>query len=107
MTPLQHARYFPPMDPLPERVETLQRRLMELTDPRARAEIHLDLGAMAVRDGRLDHAGRHFREALVLEPRLERARALLHELGEVSRIQVSRVGRRASMRSLLGRIRRG
>ncbi len=63
-------------------VEALHRGLMEEIDPSRRAQIHMELGKMALKDGRLEAAARHFHEALTLDPRLEPARRWLDELGE-------------------------
>ncbi len=63
-------------------VEALHRGLMEEMDPSRRAQIHVELGTLALRDGRLEAAARHFHEALTLDPRLEPARRWLDELGE-------------------------
>lgn len=78
---------------------------MEATDPLKRAAAHLELGRIALRDGQLEGAVRHLKEALVLDRRLHAARALLAELGEASTLQVTGGGRRGIARALLGRIR--
>ena len=67
----------------------------------------LELGRLALRDGRLEVAVRHLREALLLDGRMESARQLLADLGEGSRIVKRSRGRRAAMRGLLGRVRKG
>lgn len=88
-------------------IDDLQARLMDVRDARERARIHLELGRIALSDGRLDAAGRHLREALVLDQRLEQARGLLQDLGQASRVQLSKAGgRREAMRVLLHRFRR-
>lgn len=88
-------------------IDDLQSRLMDTRDVQERARIHLELGRIALSDGRLEVAVRHLREALVLDQRLEQARKLLQELGQASRVQISKAGgRRKAMRVLLGRIRR-
>lgn len=84
---------------------SLQQVLMEANDPGERAAAHLELGRIALRDGQLEGAVRHLKEALVLDRRLHAARALLAELGEASTLQVSGGGRRGVARALLGRIR--
>jgi len=63
-------------------VEALHRGLMDELDPTRRGHIHIELGRIALKDGRLEAAARHFREALTLDPRLEHARAWLEQLGE-------------------------
>jgi hypothetical protein len=88
-------------------IDDLQSRLMDTRDVRERARIHLELGRIALSDGRLEVAVRHLREALVLDHRLEQARKLLQDLGQASRVQISKAGgRRKAMRVLLGRLRR-
>ncbi len=84
---------------------SLQQVLMEASDPGQRAAAHLELGRIALRDGQLEGAVRHLKEALVLDRRLHAARALLAELGEASTLQVTQGGRRGIARALLGRIR--
>jgi len=94
--------------PTPDPVEVLQARLVDTLDEGERARIHLELGRLALSDGRLEVAVRHLREALVLDIRLEQARKLLQDLGAASRVQISKAGgRRNAMRALLGRMRRG
>ena len=88
-----------------DRVAELHMRLVEEQDSGRRALIHLELASLALRDGNLEQAARHFREALWLEPTLERARAGLRELGERSTIQTGE-GRRGMVRALVDRIRR-
>lgn len=89
------------MSPLEERVADLQRALLDAEDPARRAQIHLELGGLAVRDGRLDAAARHFREALVHDPRSQAARRWLTELGAERRPE-----RTGPLRALLSRISR-
>ena len=62
------------------RIAELHRRLVEETDDAARARMHLELGAIAARAGKLDAAARHFREALAFEPGLAAARSGLAHL---------------------------
>ena len=88
------------------RVATLHARLMESTDSTERARIHLELGRIALRDGRLDVAVRHFKEALLLDARLEAARQILADLGEGSRLSTHTGGRRAAVRQLLAQVGR-
>jgi hypothetical protein len=93
-------------DPLP-RVEELQQLLLEATDPKIRAAAHLELGRIAMGEGRIEAGVRHLREALLLDPRLEAARQLLGDLGEASRITVHTMrDRKSAVRALLGRFRR-
>ena len=94
----------------PDRATELQARLMDTADPGDRARIHLELGRLALSDGRLDGAVRHLREAILLDPRLDAARTLLQDLGAASRTSFGAGGgRRAAVRALLGRFagRRG
>jgi len=93
-------------DPDTERSATLQARLLETPGDTARARIHLELGRIALRDGRLEVAVRHFKEALVLDRRLDAARQMLLDLGEGSRIAAGRGDRRKAMRGILARFRR-
>lgn len=83
-------------------VEALHRGLMDELDPTRRGHIHVELGRIALKDGRLEAAARHFREALTLDPRLEHARRYLEELGE-------RVGAHEpkGLRGLIGRLMPG
>lgn len=71
-----------PSRPLDARALELHRELMEQTDPAHRARVHLELGTIALREGRMDSAVRHFREALTLDPRLDAARRRLAEIGQ-------------------------
>ena len=92
------------------RVAELHRLLVEEQDERQRAEAHMELGRIAVEQRRPDMAIRHFREALLLQPGLERARQALRTLGEYSRVRGSSMaekgrGRRA-IRKLFSRLRR-
>lgn len=93
-------------EPDTDHVARLQARLLETPGDAARARIHLELGRIALRDGRLEVAVRHFKEALVLDRRLESARQLLVDLGEGSRIAAARGDRRKAVRGLLSRFRR-
>ena len=92
------------------RVAELHRLLVEEQDERQRAEAHLELGRIAIDQRRPDLAIRHFREALLLHPGLDRARDALRTLGELSRQRDTRDdpaeggrGRRA-IRKLFGRL---
>jgi tetratricopeptide (TPR) repeat protein len=92
------------------RVAELHRLLVEEQDEARRAEAHLELGRIALEQRRPDLAIRHFREALLLEPGLERAKQALRALGELSRIRSIAPddpgrGRRA-IRRLFGRLRK-
>jgi tetratricopeptide (TPR) repeat protein len=92
------------------RVAELHRLLVEEQDERQRAEAHLELGRIALEQRRPDLAIRHFREALLLQPGLERARQALRTLGEYSRVRDASTaeegrGRRA-IRRLFGRLRK-
>ncbi|MCK6505880.1 hypothetical protein L6R53_21255 [Myxococcota bacterium] len=95
-------------DPLREqRLLRHQRTLMESTDDGERARAHLELARLALADGRVEGSVRHLREALLLDRRLDAARALLAELGETSRVAAVRGDRKGAVRALLGRLRRG
>ena len=90
------------------RVAELHRLLVEEPDEGLRAEAHMELGRLALDQRRPDLAIRHFREALLLQPGLDRARAALRALGEYSRVRDSSVasegrGRRA-IRRLFGKL---
>ena len=89
------------------RVEELQQALLDTREPAERAHIHLELGKLAARHGRVELAVRHFREALLYDRRLEQARQLLRDLDEGTQIH-SEGGsrRRGAMRALLGRFRK-
>lgn len=90
-----------------DRISDLQARLVDTRDDAERARIHLELGRIALANGRLEVAVRHLREALVLDQRLDQARRLLQDLGAASRVQISKAGgRRKAMRALLGKIRK-
>lgn len=88
-----------------DRVAELHLKLVDEQDRGRRAGMHLELASLALRDGNLEQAARHFREALWLEPTLERARIGLRELGERSTI-VKSEGRRGMVRGLVERLRR-
>ena len=60
----------------PTSMEALQTRLLDESDPGERAGVHLELGRLALRDGRLESAARHLREALFLNRSLDAARDL-------------------------------
>ncbi len=83
----------------------LHRVLLEATDPLVRAQAHLELGRQAMRDGRLESAVRHLREALVLDRRIVAARSLLRDLGEGSTVEERPAGRKSMVKALLGRLR--
>lgn len=92
------------------RVAELHRLLVEEPDEGRRAEAHMELGRIALEQRRPDLAIRHFREALLLEPGLERAREALRALGEYSQVgDPSHAGRgrgRRAIRKLFGRLKR-
>lgn len=88
-----------------ERVAELHLKLVDEQDRGRRAGMHLELASLALRDGNLEQAARHFREALWLEPTLERASVGLRELGERSTAETSG-GRRGLVRGLVARLRR-
>jgi len=88
-----------------DRVAELHLRLIDEQDRGRRASMHLELASLALRDGNLEQATRHFREALLLDDKLDRARIGLRELGERSTVHVS-AGRRGLMRSLMDRLKR-
>lgn len=88
------------------RVDELQARLVDLQDPLERARIHLELASSAMAAGRPEAAVRHLREALLLDRGLHRARAMLRELGEVTKIGGGSTRRRDAVKSLLGKVRR-
>ena len=90
---------------LDQRVHALQADLLDERDETKRAHIHLELARLAISSGRLDSAVRHLREALVFDRRLQQARDLLHELGEVTQIAEDPAGRRGAVRGLLARFR--
>ncbi len=92
------------------RVAELHRLLVEEQDEGRRAEVHLELGRIALEQRRPDLAIRHFREALLLQPGLERARQALRALGELSRVadaSMAEAGRgRRAIRRLFGRLKK-
>ena len=89
------------------RVERLHLVLTDTEDDGERGSVHLELARMAISDGRIELAVRHLGEALILDLHLEHARTLLHELSEgtIATLHAS-TGPRASLRKLLGRVRR-
>ncbi len=91
------------------RVAALHRALLETQDDAQRAEAHLSLGRIALSQRRVDLAIRHFREALLLRPDMDRARQALAALGEFSRVQSrqSPIGQgRSRIRQILARFKR-
>ncbi len=84
----------------------LHRVLLETVDRGERARAHLELAILALRQGRREAAVRHLREALALDTRLERARALLAELGETSRVLQPPARRRGRLGRVLRRFAR-
>lgn len=85
-----------------DRVAELHHRLIYETDGVIRAGLHLELASLGVADGRFEDAARHFREALLLDNRLEHARKGLHELGEKLHPPTEQKGR---VRSWFDRLR--
>jgi hypothetical protein len=80
--------------------------LLDTEDDLERGSIHLELGRMALSEGRMELAARHFKEALVLDLHLEQARALLLELSESTIASMhTRNGPRAALRSVARRLR--
>lgn len=69
---------------VPDHVAELHHRLIDEPDAFIRAAIHLELAAHAVASGQFESATRHFREALLLDGRLDRARRGLAELSDRS-----------------------
>lgn len=86
-----------------DRRADLHHRLVYETDTLARAGIHLELAALAVADGRFDSAAQHFREALVLDAKLDRAKEGLRGLGE--KIEPARATGKGGVRRLWNRLR--
>jgi len=88
-------------------VESLHMALLDTEEDGERGSIHLELGRMALRDGRMELAARHFKEALVLDLHLEQARTLLSDLTESTRASIQ-VKRRplSALRKLSRRVRR-
>ena len=88
-------------------VESLHMALIDTDDDGERGSIHLELGRMALSDGRMELAARHFKEALVLDLHLEQARVLLVELGESTIASIQpRTGARSALRAMARRLRR-
>lgn len=89
-----------------DRVAELHLRLVEEQDDRSRARMHLELATLAVREGKIEQAARHFREALLFDHSLERARVGLEELGELSALRPALDRRRGLVRAMLDKLRR-
>ncbi len=90
-----------------DRVDALQRQLMEDEDPARRARAHMELARIALTHSERDKASQHLREALELDPRLRRARERLHEVEELSHAVVDGVrSRRKKVVGLLRKLRR-
>lgn len=85
-----------------DRVAEIHHQLVFESDGVIRAALHLELATLAVSNGRFESAAVHFREALFLDGRIERARTGLHELGEKLHPEKPRSGR---VRSWFGRLR--
>jgi len=85
-----------PIPPSDARVAELQHRLLDESDPQARARIHLELARRSVRDGQLGPAVRHLRETLRFDASSAAARQLLADLGQPvqDRPEVKGIGRR-------------
>ena len=88
------------------RVAELQARLVDCRDPLERARVHLELATLALAAGRGEAAVRHLREALLLDRGLDRARAMLRELGEVTQVGGGSARRRDAVKGLLSKVRR-
>ncbi len=63
-------------------MEELQSILVFDPDRRSRAFAHLQLGRLAMREERREAAMQHFREALVLDAHMDRAREFLKDLSQ-------------------------
>lgn len=63
------------------RIAELHHQLIEERDPVCRAQLHMELGELAIRDGRLVQAARHFEEALFHDKSLHVAHEALRSLG--------------------------
>ncbi|MFT5586149.1 MAG: hypothetical protein ACI9VR_003746 [Cognaticolwellia sp.] len=63
-------------------MEELQSILVFDPDRRSRAFAHLQLGRLAMREHRREAAVQHFREALVLDAHMDRAREFLKDLSK-------------------------
>ena len=88
-------------------VESLHMALLDTEEDGERGSIHLELGRMALGDGRMELAARHFKEALVLDLHLEQARTLLSDLTESTRVSIqSKRGPLSVLRKLSQRVRR-
>lgn len=94
------------MDSIRKRIQVLHRQLCELQDAHQLAEIHMELGTMAVADGKFPQANRHFREALWWDPGLDQARVALHALGEWVDQKASDSRGGGVIKFLLGQLRR-
>jgi hypothetical protein len=88
-----------------DRVAELHLRLIDEQDRGRRAAMHLELASLALREGNIEQAARHFREALLLDATLDRARAGLRDLGEHTSIRKSE-GRKGIVRMLVERFKR-
>jgi hypothetical protein len=93
------------VDATADRIAALHYALVDERDDRRRARIHLELAGLCVAAGNLEHAARHFREALLFEPTLHAAREGLANVAERSRTgSATRPPSRA--RGLFERLRR-
>ncbi|MFZ5478221.1 MAG: tetratricopeptide repeat protein [Myxococcota bacterium] len=84
------------------RVVELHQRLVEERDDRERARMHVELGQLAVKEGRLEQAARHFREALIFDRHSAPARHSLSELDGVGAV----AHRRGFFGALIDRLKR-
>lgn len=98
---VEHPR--PRSEGVTPQVASLHRDLMDTLDPTQRARVHVELGTIALKDGRLDAAARHFREALVLDPRSQAARRWLDQLAA----ERAPAPREKGLRGLLSRFKGG
>ena len=93
-------------DVVQDRVDELHELLLETEDRRSRAGAHLELARLAFRRRRVDMAIRHYREALILDPQLETARAALRSLGVLTEVSSRSRGTRRRMRGVWARLLR-
>jgi len=89
-----------------DKLAALQSQLMELRDDGLRGRVHLELGKLWIRWGRLELANRHFQEALLLDPQLQDARLQLSRLRAVLPAPAAETSKRARVRSFVKRLGR-
>jgi Tfp pilus assembly protein PilF len=65
-----------------EKTAELHRCLIDETDNQKRAKIHLELGELALKEGRIPQATRHFKEAICMDGQLDAAKLALARLGD-------------------------